>query len=122
MSLYIGSVVINVGDLARAQRFWTAALGYVARDAEPDEGFVVLTDPHRRWANVSLQRWPEPKASRNRLHLDLYSDDQEGEVRRLEALGAVQLPWDYAPDADHVVMADPEGNEFCVIASTFTQD
>jgi catechol 2,3-dioxygenase-like lactoylglutathione lyase family enzyme len=120
MGLYIGSVVINVCDLERATAFWSAALNYVVRDE--DETFVVLTDPKRRWANVSLQLWDEPKMGRNRLHLDLYSDNQAGEVERLERLGAVRLEWDYAPDADHVVMADPEGNEFCVIDSAFGQD
>ncbi len=120
MSIYIGSIVINVAEMERATRFWSAALGYVMR--EGDEEFVVLTDPNRRWANVSLQLLPHPKVGRNRLHFDLYSDDQASEVTRLEGLGATRLSWDYPPDADYVVMADPEGNEFCVIDSTMTQD
>ena len=113
MGIYVGSTVINVADLDRAIRFWTAALGYEVRGRDPD--FSVLTDPRREWSNVSLQLSAEPKAGRNRLHLDLYADDQRAEVARLESLGARRLAWEYPPDADFVVMADPDGNEFCVI-------
>ncbi|RYX85881.1 VOC family protein [bacterium] len=120
MGLYIGSTVINVCDIERATAFWSAALGYVVRDG--DETFVVLTDPKRRWSNVSLQLWDEPKAGRNRLHFDLYSDNQKAEVERLESLGATRLEWDYPEGADYVVMGDPEGNEFCVIESEYTQE
>ncbi|MDQ3410731.1 MAG: VOC family protein, partial [Chloroflexota bacterium] len=90
MGLYVGSTVINTADLDRAITFWTAALGYVVRDGDPT--FAVLTDPRRRWSNVSLQRSDEPKRGRNRLHLDLYTADQAGEVARLEGLGAGRLP------------------------------
>jgi catechol 2,3-dioxygenase-like lactoylglutathione lyase family enzyme len=120
MTLYVGSTVLNVADLDRAIAFWTAALGYVVRDGDPT--FVVLTDPRRRWSNVSLQRADAPKVGRNRLHLDLYADDQRTEVARLESLGATRLPWEYSPDADYIVMADSEGNEFCVIASPYRQE
>jgi catechol 2,3-dioxygenase-like lactoylglutathione lyase family enzyme len=127
MSLYIGSIVVKVADFPRAAAFWAGALGYVVRgrdDAvvDPETGWVVLTDPRRRWANLSLQRDPEPKRGRNRLHLDLYTQDQEAEVARLEALGATRLPWHYDPGDDFVVLADPDGNEFCVIQSRSTQE
>jgi len=120
MALYIGSTVINVADIERASRFWAAALNYVVRHA--DSTFAVLTDPNRRWSNVSLQLWEEPKVGRNRLHLDLYTDNQQAQIERLESLGAVRMDWNYPPDADYVVMADPDGNEFCVINSPFTQE
>lgn len=135
MSLFIGSIVIHVADIQRASRFWTAALGYEVREDEDEEDFEgeeldfeedldfqVLTDPARRWANISLQLSTEAKVGRNRLHLDLYSDDQEAEVERLEELGAVRLEWDYDPEDDFIVMADPDGNEFCVIDSEYSQD
>src|SRR2546422_268393 len=80
MTLYVGSTVLNVADLDWATTFWTAALGYVVRNASPT--FVVLTDPRRCWSNVSLQRSEAPKVGRNRLHLDLYADDQQAEVAR----------------------------------------
>ena len=56
-------------------------------------------------------------AARRRHHLDLYAHDQAAEVARLESLGARRVEWRYEPDADHVVMADPDGNYFCVIAA-----
>jgi catechol 2,3-dioxygenase-like lactoylglutathione lyase family enzyme len=120
MTLYVGSTVLNVVDLPRATAFWTAALGYVVRDASPT--FVVLTDPRRRWSNVSLQQSDTPKGGRNRLHLDLYTTNQLAEVARLESLGATRLPWEYSADADYIVLADPDGNEFCVIDSPYSQE
>lgn len=120
MGLFVGSTVINVTDVERGTAFWTAALGYVVRT--PGTRFVVLTDPKRRWSNVSLQLTDKPKQGLNRLHLDLYAADQAAEVTRLQELGATCIPWEYPPDADFVVMADPDGNEFCVIDSDQQQD
>ena len=120
MGLYVGSTVINTADMERAIAFWTVALGYVVRDS--DATFAVLTDPERRWSNVSLQCSDEPKRGRNRVHLDLYTTDREGEVARLEGLGATHVSWEYEEGHDHVVMADPDGNEFCVVQSSFAQD
>src|SRR5262245_30058837 len=120
MTLYVGSTVLNVADLDRATAFWTTALGYVVRDASPT--FVVLTDPRRRWSNISLQRSDALKGGRNRLHLDLYAKDQRAEVARLESLGATRLPWEYPPNADYIVLAEPDGNEFCVIDSPYSQE
>ena len=119
MGLYVGSTVINTAGMERAIAFWTAALGYIVRNS--DATFAVLTDPSRRWSNISLQYSDEPKRGRNRLHLDLYTTDREGEVARLEGLGATRVPWEYPSDPDFVVMADPDGNEFCVVQSPFTQ-
>ncbi len=120
MGVYVGSTVINTANVERATAFWTAALRYVVRHSDPT--FAVLTDPRRRWSNVSLQLTDEPKRGRNRLHLDLYTTDREGEAERLEGLGATRPPWDYPPDPDFVVLADPDGNEFCVVQSPFTQE
>jgi catechol 2,3-dioxygenase-like lactoylglutathione lyase family enzyme len=120
MGLYVGSTVINTTDVQKGIAFWTAALGYVVRSA--DSTFAVLTDPARRWSNVSLQLTEEPKRGLNRLHLDLYTADQAAEVQRLEGLGATRVPWQYREGHDHIVMADPDGNEFCVVQSPFAQD
>src|SRR5690606_9207342 len=54
-------------------------------------------------------------ASHQRHHLDLYATDQAGQVERLIGLGAIRVDWRYPPDADYVVLADPDGNNFCVI-------
>jgi catechol 2,3-dioxygenase-like lactoylglutathione lyase family enzyme len=65
---------------------------------------------------VLFQQVPEPKTVKNRLHLDLHAgpDRRDTEVERLEGLGATVLRKVKEPGTDHVVMADPEGNEFCV--------
>ena len=120
VTLYVGSTVINTADIVRASAFWTAALGYVVRHSDRD--FAVLTDPGRRWLNLSLQLSQEPKRGRNRVHLDLYTQDRDGEVARLEGLGATRIPWEYDEAHDHIVMADLDGNEFCVVQSPYTQD
>jgi catechol 2,3-dioxygenase-like lactoylglutathione lyase family enzyme len=114
-SLRIGSVVIRVDDLERQKAFWTAALGYVAR-ADDDETFALLYPPDRNGPNVSLDRVRSALQIPPRIHLDLYAEDQAAEVERLKDLGATEVHWDRRPaDADYVIMADPEGNRFCVI-------
>ncbi len=117
MGIRVGSTVLNVADLDRAIAFWTQALGYVRRDPDgEDRTFAVLSDPSREWSHVSLQMTEKPKAGVNRVHLDLYADDQSAEVARLESIGATRVePWPYDDAADYVVMADPDGNEFCVV-------
>jgi catechol 2,3-dioxygenase-like lactoylglutathione lyase family enzyme len=129
MSLYIGSIVIRVSDVPRAVAFWCGALGYVVRGTDnttvaPDVEWAVLTDPRRRWANISLGAISHPQEGRNRLHLDLYTQDREAEVARLEALGAVRMgpPFNQTSGGDFVVLADPDGNEFCVVQSPYTRD
>jgi hypothetical protein len=86
----------------------------VPRDP-PDDGWAVLQDPLGVHVNVSLQRVPEPRVGKNRLHLDLYTDDQAGEVARLVALGAVRYPRTPDLGEDFVTLQDPEGNLFDVI-------
>jgi catechol 2,3-dioxygenase-like lactoylglutathione lyase family enzyme len=110
----IGSVVIDCSDFNAMSAFWQEALGYVPREPAED-GWVVLRDPGGTEVNVSLQRVPEPRSGKNRLHFDLYTDDQEGEVERLLAIGATRHPRTSGPDEDFVVLEDPEGNLFCVV-------
>lgn len=127
MALFIGSIVVHVTDFPRAVAFWSAALGYVVRgqnDAvfDPVTDWVLLTDPQRRWTNLSLQLDPEPRRERQRMHLDLYAQDQPAEVARLEALGATRAPRNYDGDEDFIVLVDPDGNEFCVVQATTTHE
>lgn len=111
----IGSVVLRVDDLARQTTFWTAALDYVAREGESDD-FVLLHPRDGVGPNVSLDRVRSTLQVPPRIHLDLYAEDQAAEVRRLIALGATEIHWDKRPpDADYVILADPEGNRFCVV-------
>jgi hypothetical protein len=99
--------------------FWGEALGYVPREPAEDD-WVVLRDPDGPNVNVSLQQVPEERSGKNRLHFDLYTDDQEGEVERLLELGATRHPRSPEPDEDFIVLADPEGNLFCVIDTSDT--
>ena len=113
--LTVGSVVIRVDDLPRMVEFWSKALDYVPRDRD-DPDMVLLRPRTGGGPNVSLDRWFAPVQVPPKLHLDLYADDQAAEVDRLVGLGATRVEWDRMPDdADFVILADPEGNRFCVI-------
>ena len=113
--LRIGSIVIRVDDLQRQTEFWEAALGYERRVGDDDD-FVLLRPRDGVGPNVSLDRVRSTVQVPPRIHLDLYAEDQAGEVERLIALGATEVHWDKRPpDADYVILADPEGNRFCVV-------
>ena len=111
----IGSIVLRVDDLQRQAAFWTAALNYVPREGDSDD-FVLLRPRDGAGPNVSLDRVHSTVQVPPRIHLDLYANDQAREVERLKALGATQVHWSKKPaDADYVILADPEGNRFCVV-------
>jgi poly(3-hydroxybutyrate) depolymerase len=104
----IGTVVCNVQDMGRATAFWTQALGYVRRDAESD---VLVPPPGGSGPGMVMDE-------SDRTHLDLYTDsraEQLAEVDRLIGLGATRVEWTYPDNADFIVLADTEGNVFCVI-------
>jgi catechol 2,3-dioxygenase-like lactoylglutathione lyase family enzyme len=111
----IGAIVIRCYEFEKMMAFWQEALHYVPR--EPAEGgWVVLTDPRGRGPNISLDQVSERRSGRrSRLHLDLYTDNQEGEVERLTKIGATRYPWRYRPGDDFVVLRDPDDNLFCVV-------
>jgi catechol 2,3-dioxygenase-like lactoylglutathione lyase family enzyme len=116
--LRIGSIVLRVDDLQRQTEFWEAALGYVRRDMQSDD-FILLRSRDGVGPNLSLDQVRSALQIPPRLHLDLYTEDQAGEVERLKALGATEVHWDKRPpDADYVILADPEGNRFCVVDIT----
>ena len=109
MAVSAEAVVLKVEDARRAAGFWTAALGYEAEEESPD----FLVPPQGNGVRIHLDE-------RDRTHLDLWLDrstsDLDTEVERLIALGARRVEWTYPDDADFVVLADTEGNLFCVIA------
>jgi catechol 2,3-dioxygenase-like lactoylglutathione lyase family enzyme len=111
MGLRLGSVVINCADLDRMVAFWAAALDLTPGPLVDNGTFRVLRGPR---VNVSLQVAQSPVVGRNQMHLDLFTDDQAGEVARLTDLGARFVRHNEDPDDDYVVLTDPEGNEFCV--------
>jgi catechol 2,3-dioxygenase-like lactoylglutathione lyase family enzyme len=111
----VGSIVIRVDDLQRQKDFWTAALNYVPRESDGDD-FALLRPKDGIGPNVSLDRVRSTLQIPPRIHLDLYAEDQAAEVKPLIGLGATEIHWDKRPpDADYIIMADPEGNRFCVI-------
>jgi predicted enzyme related to lactoylglutathione lyase len=111
----VGSIVLRVDDLERQTEFWSAALDYVPRDDASDD-FRLLRPRGGVGPNLSLDTARSTVQVPPRIHLDLYTEDQAGEVKRLIALGATEVHWDKRPsDADYVILADPEGNRFCVV-------
>jgi hypothetical protein len=114
----VGSIVIRCSRFDEMRVFWQAALGYVPREA-PQDGWVVLTDPTGTGPNLSLERVetsiaPAPDEL-SAIHLDLYTEDQNGEVERLVALGATRYARETPDDADFVILVDPGGYRFCVV-------
>lgn len=117
--LRIGTVVVGVDDMGRAARFWQQVLGYVPRDEVEDDWAVLIPSDGGPGTHLALQLSETPVQVRPRIHLDLYAGDaadQAAEVERLVSLGAERVDWDlYPDDPDFVVLADTEGNRFCVI-------
>jgi predicted enzyme related to lactoylglutathione lyase len=107
-------IVLDCADADALADFWSSALGLRRGRFHPP--YVRLVDPKERWPSLLLQQVPEPKSGKNRMHLDLQVTDVHAEVGRLTALGATVLdpPHDDAGFLT-VVLADPQGNEFCVI-------
>ena len=113
----VGSIVLRVDNLRRQTEFWSDALDYVPRDEQNEsDDFVLLRPRDGVGPNLSLDRVRSEVQVPPRMHLDLYTDDQAGEVKRLIGLGATEVHWSKRPsDADYVILADPEGNRFCVV-------
>jgi predicted enzyme related to lactoylglutathione lyase len=114
--------VIDVDDLDRGVEFWSAALDATEEPLLPQSRHVYrrlrLPDSDVR---ILLQRTDDPKTHKERMHLDLETDDVEAEVQRLEALGASR--WDHQQERgfDFWVMRDPWDNEFCVLQLNFPE-
>jgi len=118
MPLTVGNIVLRVDDLELEAAFWAAALGYKRRTVEADD-FAQVVSPDRSGPSISFDRYRGADRVPPRIHLDLFTDDQEAEVARLAALGAREVHWSKRPaDADFVIMEDPEGNRFCVVDTT----
>jgi len=112
MSLEWEQVVVDAQDPVALGRWWASALGWVVAFDNPDE--FEIRPSADQMPGLLFGPVPEKKTIKNRLHLDFRPDDQAAEVDRLLALGARRVdigqgeqPW--------VVLADPEGNEFCVL-------
>jgi catechol 2,3-dioxygenase-like lactoylglutathione lyase family enzyme len=116
----LGTVILGADDVDRAVSFWSQVLGYrPVRFPEAENEFTILVPPSGEGTRVALQRADTPPEDHPRLHVDLIVDDaaeQATEIERLVGLGATRVQWDaYPADPDFVVLADPEGNRFCVV-------
>lgn len=117
--LRLGFPVIGVTDVPRAAAFWTAALDLVSTSEWESATWRTLEHADGSGWALALMRSESPVQEHPRIHLDLMVDttaEQEAEVERLIELGASRVAWDlYPPNADFVVLADPDGNAFCVV-------
>jgi catechol 2,3-dioxygenase-like lactoylglutathione lyase family enzyme len=118
MTIRVQCLCIDSNDPDKLASFWTDVLGWRRTYDTDDE--VVLEPPKGSpedgvAPDLLFLRVPETKSVKNRLHLDLRPDDQESEVRRVEGLGARRVSVGQGADASWVVLADPEGNEFCIL-------
>jgi len=108
------SVVLDCADVKTQSRFWAQVFGYSVVFEAEDE--VAIAKDEHTWPGMVFVPVPEGKAVKNRLHIDLNPDDQAAEVARLESLGARRVDIGQG-DVSWVVLADPEGNEFCVLSA-----
>jgi hypothetical protein len=113
MALQWEQVIVHSADPAKLGQWWADALGWVVDYSSADE-FEILPEPGRR-PGLDFVRIDEAKQAKSRLHLDFRPDDQDAEVARLVAHGARRVDIGQG-DAAWVVLADPEDNEFCVLA------
>lgn len=105
-------IVIDCHNLEVLLEFWAKALGY--RKVGIKDQYGLLLPENRSFPPVVLQRVPESKTAKTRVHFDLRVDDVEAKATELEQLGARRIDVGQPADAPFIPMADPEGNEFCV--------
>jgi len=116
-------ICIDSVDPARLADWWAEVLGYVVVDSD-DDGTTEIGPPgsghHGPQPTLTFVRVPDPTPGKRRLHLDLNATDraQAAELERLLALGARHTDVGQTGEESWVVLADPEGNEFCLLAST----
>jgi hypothetical protein len=116
MASRLWSVVFDANDRVALARFWAGALGW--EYGEEEEGISSVTGGDGTLRRLEFATAPNEKQSKNWMHFDLSSksiEDQRATVERLVGLGARHIDVGQGPDSDHIVLADPEGNEFCVL-------
>jgi len=118
--LKLGYIVIDSKEVATVSKFWEAVLGW--KVTYLDETGAMLENPVKledgsKFPPILFYKNPDKKIVKNRLHFDLQPDDQAAEVARIEALGGkrIEIGQSADPKTTWVVMADIEGNEFCVL-------
>jgi len=118
MSSRIAAIAIDALDTRLVAEFWCAVLGWGV--LEEDEEGISIGPSDGAWPTIDVFRVPERKAVKNRLHLDLRADGTSTaeEIERLQGLGARRVDVGQGPDVSWTVLADPEGNEFCLLSRT----
>lgn len=105
-------IVLDCNDPESLAPFWAAALGYRIQGFR--DPYLALTPETGDGPRFILQRVPEARPGKNRMHVDIKTPMMEAEAERLEKLGATRIVGAGASGGDWIVMCDPEGNEFCV--------
>ncbi|WP_066587860.1 VOC family protein [Cellulomonas timonensis] len=121
MGILLSELVIDSHDPTALAAWWAEALGREAESDDEDEAWLAPSPQNPQELGLLFIRVPEEKAVKNRLHLDLRpldGSDQAAELERLLAMGARRVDVGQGPDVTWVVLADPEGNEFCLLRST----
>jgi hypothetical protein len=118
MSIRLQNISFDSLDANRLAEFWAAALGWRVTSVDPEE--VVIEPPAGSRdegiaPDIIFLPVTQDRVTKNRVHLDLRPSDQVAEVERLEGLGATRIDIGQPSDCTWVVLADPEGNEFCVL-------
>jgi predicted enzyme related to lactoylglutathione lyase len=112
MAIDIAMVTFDCADPDALAAWWIDAVGGELNAVAPGE-FVMVARPSG--PTLGFQKVPDPTPGKNKVHLDLHAADKEGEVARLVKAGAKELGRNsFGPDFEWVVLADPEGNQFCV--------
>lgn len=121
MTSRIASIVIDARQPDVVAGFWCEVLGW--RVLETEDGLVSIGPADGSWPTIDVIAVPEPKAVKNRVHIDLRADDTTTplELTRLLELGAVRTDVGQGSDVSWFVLADPEGNEFCLLSRTVTE-
>ncbi|MBB5851696.1 VOC family protein [Amycolatopsis umgeniensis] len=113
MGIELGMITIDCADPRGLAAFWTKALG-VEVDQDYEGEFLILHPKVENGPVFAFQRVPEPRAGKNRVHMDFITEDRKKEVERLIELGAKTVEEHEMPGIAWTVLADPVGNEFCV--------
>ncbi len=115
MALRFSEICVDAHDIHALASWWSQALGW---PAEPtDDGDVALRAPAGAGPDWLFLPVPDDRVVKNRIHFDFTPDDQQAEVDRLIGLGARHVDIGQSGDEGWVVLADPEGNEFCILAA-----
>ncbi|MDQ1435584.1 MAG: hypothetical protein QOF59_2400 [Actinomycetota bacterium] len=117
MAARLTEIIVDSTDPGRLARFWGEVLGWPVTDDDRGMSWISATGDHTAHPMIVFVPVPEAKSLKNRVHLDVNpsGSDQAAELERLLALGAMRVDVGQSATVPWVVLADPEGNEFCLL-------